>query len=89
VRLLKNHLLARVLGFDDEDMFTTQDRLSLTIVNDQMYRHKVLRINYTTYDMRRAQDAINPRTHPFFMMLSQDDEHPYCYAQAISVFHVP
>ncbi|KAE9387587.1 hypothetical protein BT96DRAFT_837432 [Gymnopus androsaceus JB14] len=46
-----------------------------------MYKHKVLRVNYTTYDMRRAQDS-NPiqRTHPHVMVLSDDDDHPYCYA---------
>ncbi|KAI0263908.1 hypothetical protein BC834DRAFT_970987 [Gloeopeniophorella convolvens] len=43
-----------------------------------------LRINYTTYDMRRAQDTINPRTHADIMVLVHEDDaedlHPYWYA---------
>ncbi len=27
-------------------------------------------MNYTTYDVRRAQDSVNPRTHPHIMLLS-------------------
>ena len=54
-----------------------------------MYQHKVLRINYTRYDMRRDQDSINPRTHPNIMMLAPGDaKHPYLYARVIGIFHV-
>lgn len=44
--------------------------------------------------MRRAQDSINPRTHPDIMVLSHEDdspevdEHPYWYARVLGVFHV-
>lgn len=56
-----------------------------------MYIHKIARINYTTYDMRRAQDAVNPRTHSDIMMLAPDSEdsgHPYLYARVLGIFHV-
>jgi hypothetical protein len=62
--------------------------MSLKLVNDRIYRHKVLRINYTMYNGRRSQDSLNPRTHGDVMMLSRDDEHPYWYAQIIGIFHV-
>ena len=56
-----------------------------------MYRHKVLRVNFTTYNLRRAQDSINPRTHGDVMVLSDEDDrengHPYWYARIISIFH--
>jgi hypothetical protein len=58
-----------------------------------MYRHKVLRVNYTTYDMRRSQDSLNPRTHADVMVLSHEDQddgskpHPYWYARIIGIFH--
>lgn len=54
-----------------------------------MFRHKVLRVNFTTYNLRRAQDSINPRTHGDVMVLSDDEEngHPYWYARIISIFH--
>lgn len=77
----------------DEIPYTSHDRRSVVILNDQIYRHKVLRINYTTYDMRRDQDSINPRTHSDIMVLSSETEedtsssHPYWYARVIGVFH--
>ena len=43
--------------------------------------------------MRRAQDSINPRTHPDIMVLSHDDSegqeepHPYWYARIIGIYH--
>jgi len=50
-----------------------------------------MRVNYTTYDMRRAQDYINPRTQRDIMLLSQDsslDAHPFWYARVLGIFHV-
>ncbi|TFY50777.1 hypothetical protein EVJ58_g10894, partial [Rhodofomes roseus] len=65
---LKDHLLGRLLNLEyngDEDHgFGPAERRRLAIAKDRMYLHKVLRVNYTTYDMRRGQDSINPRTHP-------------------------
>lgn len=77
----------------DEDGFPTTDISRLSIEKDRMYLHKVLRVNYTTYDMRRGQDSINPRTHPNIMLLAHEDdgeagEHPYWYARVLSLFHV-
>lgn len=66
----------------------------LRFESDRIHFHKVLHVNYTTYDVQRAQDSINPRTHPFIMLLaheddddSEDDKHPYWYAQVIGIFH--
>ncbi|EJF58719.1 hypothetical protein DICSQDRAFT_148934 [Dichomitus squalens LYAD-421 SS1] len=66
-----------------------RDIFSIRIENNKLYRHKVLRINYTTYDMRRDQDSVNPRTHPDIMMLAPEGAaHPYLYAWVIGIFHV-
>jgi hypothetical protein len=49
-----------------------------------------MRVNYTTYDMRREQDSLNPRTHANVMVLSQENEpdaHPYWYARIIGIYH--
>jgi hypothetical protein len=43
-----------------EHKFTDEERMSLTIDNNRLYRHQVLRVNYTTYNNRRVQDTINP-----------------------------
>lgn len=61
--------------------------MSLKLVNDRIYRHKVLRINYTTYNARRSQDSLNPCTHGDIMVLSRDDPHPYWYARIVGIFH--
>lgn len=93
---LKGHLLSRLLGLPydgDETKFTPQDLLDVTIVRDRVYTHKVMRVNYTTYDVQRDQDSINPRTHSDIMLLSREEEededqfHPYWYARVIGIFH--
>ena len=93
---LIDHLLARLLGMDHagvEHEFTDEERLMITIDNNRFYRHQELRVNYTTYDNRRAQDTINPRTRPDIMTLSGEDEggdhaHPYWYARVLGIYHV-
>jgi hypothetical protein len=93
---LKDHLLGRLLNRDydgDEYDFTDQERQDVTLLNNRMYRHKVLRVNYTTYDCRRAQDSLNPRTHSDIMVLAHEDDnerdkHPFWYARVIGIFHV-
>lgn len=73
--------------------YTNEDRLTVQIVDERLYMHKTLRVNYTTYDIRRSQDTINPRTQRSdVMVLSQDMEepasHPYWYAKVLGLFHV-
>jgi hypothetical protein len=93
---LKSHLLSRILELPydgDEIEFSEQDLLDLTIMRDHIYTHKVMRVNFTSYDMQRDQDSINPRTHSDVMVLAHegDDDgspsHPYWYARVIGVFH--
>ncbi|KAG6912803.1 hypothetical protein DXG01_012026, partial [Tephrocybe rancida] len=59
---------------------------------DALYQHNVLRINYTTYDVRRSQDVLNPHTdHRDIMLLRQPwipDKHEYRYARILGVYHV-
>ncbi|KAG2744431.1 hypothetical protein P692DRAFT_20878210 [Suillus brevipes Sb2] len=91
---LKNHLFARLRGLEysgDEDEFSDEDRSQIILANNQLFKHTILRINYTTYDLRREQDSMNARTHADIMMLSHEDDedrHPYWYARIIKVFHV-
>lgn len=92
---LKNHLLSRLLGgeYDGDEMsFTARQWNTINFVQNRIYRHKVIQINYTTYDLRRAQDVLNPRTHTDVMVLAHEDEskhpHPYWYARIIGIFHL-
>ncbi|PPR00724.1 hypothetical protein CVT26_012318 [Gymnopilus dilepis] len=91
---LKDHLLARIRKLDydgDETPFSDEERASVRFAKQQIYQHKVLRVNYTTYDMRREQDSLNPRTHANIMVLAHNDNvdggHPYWYARIIGIYH--
>ena len=90
---LKDHFLARLLRkpFDgDEEGFSDSDRNTIRIVDNRIYSAKVLRVNYTTYDVRRDQDSMNPRTSADVMVLSPKTghwAHPFWYARVLGVFH--
>ncbi|KAJ6583297.1 hypothetical protein B0H10DRAFT_1833931 [Mycena sp. CBHHK59/15] len=46
--------------------------------------------SYTTYDVRRDQDVLNPKAQSFIMVCSPETEpgaHPYWYAQILGVFN--
>lgn len=90
--MLHSYLLTCLLGVEhdsDKNQFTDEQLSNLIIVDNAIYRHKVLRVNYTSYDLRREQDSLNPRTQSDIMMLSNDQGgHPYWYARILGVFHV-
>jgi hypothetical protein len=57
---------------------------------NKIYRHRLLRVNYTTYDLQRDFDTINPGTdHRDIMLLSHSDgsNHPFGYARVVGIFH--
>ncbi|KAJ7195888.1 hypothetical protein GGX14DRAFT_674069 [Mycena pura] len=88
---LKNHLLARILGGDEEEDFNDDDRRTIAFVDDRIYKHKSVRFNYTTYDVRRKQHSCNPRTQADLMVLNPSDDkdqYPYWYARLIGIFHI-
>lgn len=56
-----------------------------------LYIHKTVRINYTTYDLQRKQDVVNPSSKPDVMVLScedGDEVHPFWYARVLKIFHL-
>ncbi|KAJ3531672.1 hypothetical protein NM688_g7542 [Phlebia brevispora] len=82
----------QVYVFDGtEPEFSDAERRSLVFRDNRIYMHKVLHVNYTTYDLRRAQDSLNPRTHADVMLTGHDDDcseaNPYWYARIIRIFH--
>ncbi|KAG5637871.1 hypothetical protein H0H81_002834 [Sphagnurus paluster] len=94
---LQDHLLGRLLHPDwsgGPNEFSEKERTKIHIVNDQFYRHKVMRVNYTGYDIRRGQDSINSRNHADIMTLAPEGEthdngdHPFWYGRVIGIFHV-
>ncbi|KAF7377741.1 hypothetical protein MSAN_00197100 [Mycena sanguinolenta] len=89
---LQEHVLSRLshperTGNGNE--FTLGQRYQLALKNQRIYRHKILRINYTSYDMQRGQDCLNPHTHSDVMTLAPEDDtnHPFLYAQILGIFH--
>jgi hypothetical protein len=88
---LHDHLLYRLRGLQfngGEHIFSHDDRNEVRIHNGQIYTGKVLRVNYTTYDVRRDQDMMNPSTDKAdVMVLSQDDSHPYWYARILQIMY--
>jgi hypothetical protein len=83
------HAVAEAIPLPTPDV---SDRDRLLLKHDRMYLHNILRVNYTTYDVRRKQDTINPNTsHRDIMVLADNDDdsdHPFLYARVIGIFHV-
>ncbi|TEB24443.1 hypothetical protein FA13DRAFT_1797302 [Coprinellus micaceus] len=67
----------------------------IVLQNNSIYSHKLLRINYTTYDVRRDQDVLHVDTPQCNVMLLNSrynektwlSEHPYLYGRLLGVFH--
>ena len=91
---LKSHILERLKFVPDlpDERYSENMRNTVVIEQNRLYLHRVLRINYTTYDLRRDQDTINPATpHRDVMFLSPEtrsNAHPYWYARVLAIFHI-
>ena len=89
---LKNHLLSRLLGLDyngDEWTFSLEQRSAIHLTNlHSVVESKILRINYTTYDIRQDHDTIQPSWGDVIMTSSRDQDHPFWYAQIIHAWHI-
>ncbi|KAJ3804548.1 hypothetical protein F5876DRAFT_53241, partial [Lentinula aff. lateritia] len=90
---LQDHLLGRLMDrkFDGDthESFTDADRNHIRLKGGSFISLKTCRINYTTYDVRQAQDTINLSNHADVMMLSGEDAagaHPYWYAHVLGIF---
>ena len=94
---LKEHLFCRL-----DDQFsnnetstgiTMHDQSRVQFINNHIFKHKVLRVNYMTYDLHRAQDSLNSRTHADFMTLwpphpdIAGNQFPYRFGRIIGIFH--
>ncbi|KXN92896.1 hypothetical protein AN958_07831 [Leucoagaricus sp. SymC.cos] len=93
---LKDHILGRIMdrtfNGDMHEDFSDDDHNTIQFRDGKIFRHRTMRVNYTTYDIRRDYDILNPRSHPFCMVASPNMEtdpeaHPFWYAQVIGIFH--
>ena len=64
--------------------------------NDCIYQHKLIRFHYTTYDVRRGTDIVNPGTSRHNIMLLADNaecsgdsshSHDFLYARVLGAYH--
>ncbi|KJA21107.1 hypothetical protein HYPSUDRAFT_141225, partial [Hypholoma sublateritium FD-334 SS-4] len=106
---LKEHLLPRIhtrIQVDAKTLDTGGTNISpmaqtTVIVKDsRVYQHKLARFYHTTYDVRRSEDIINPRTSHCNIMLLSDlaskeencidatTTHPFLYGRVIGIYHV-
>lgn len=74
----------------DDHEYSAAERNTVRILDNRIYSSKVLRVNFTSYDVRRDQDSMNPRTNCNVMVLSPESgegAHPFWYAKVLGVFH--
>ncbi|KAG1823887.1 uncharacterized protein BJ212DRAFT_1444804 [Suillus subaureus] len=70
-----------------------EDTNLIILKDDRMYHHNTTRFNYTTYDVCRTQDIINPWTsHCNIMVLCTDNDmgpqgHRFIYGKVLGVYH--
>jgi hypothetical protein len=60
------------------------------LAGERIYRCKTTHINYTTYDVRRDADIINPTSYPDIMVKSPETgphAQPFWYARVIGIFY--
>ncbi|KAI0324055.1 hypothetical protein GY45DRAFT_1263589 [Cubamyces sp. BRFM 1775] len=90
---LRRHVLRRLLKdtMPDGDAYepTYEDFSALRLRHNRLYIHKRMLVNYTSYDMRRDQDTINPSSQCNVLLAAPPgSQHPYMYAQVLGIFHV-
>ncbi|KAG1832562.1 hypothetical protein F4604DRAFT_1945993 [Suillus subluteus] len=90
---LKDHILDRVGTSEPAEVtpHSNHERSSILFKRGRIYHHSLMRLNYTTYDVRRAQDVINPKMPHCNIMLLQHghiEDGNYRYAKVLGIHHV-
>ena len=81
VSKLKNHLLSRLHQYDydgDEHQFSALECNNLRFVNNlnTVTESKIFHVNYTSYDIRRQQDFMQPGSGCTIMIVTTVTSHP-------------
>ncbi|KZV89008.1 hypothetical protein EXIGLDRAFT_797345 [Exidia glandulosa HHB12029] len=90
---LRCHCLARLAGLVSTDAkFPRTDYEDVQFHRDSIWPHARIAINYTTYDVRRAQDPIGTTTKKRDIMVLNttggETHPPFYYARVLGIFHV-
>jgi hypothetical protein len=92
---LRDHVLGRLLERpcqgDTYGDFSDAERNMVHILGNKLFEVSTFTVNYTSYDIRRDYDLVNPRSHPDIMVVSPDSEmnntSPFWYARVLKIFH--
>ena len=64
---------------------------SIIFNRDHIYKHLIMRLNFTSYDLHCKTEALNPHlsNHNVMMLVSEDNtsDHPYSYTRVLGIFH--
>ncbi|KAF6744225.1 hypothetical protein DFP72DRAFT_1078931 [Ephemerocybe angulata] len=91
---LKQHILSRLLlkyGFLERDL--PPNSWESIVLGDRLYRHKIAKFKYTSYDLREKIDVVHINTPQCNIMLLNgrctvgSREHPYLYAKVLGIYH--
>ncbi|KAG2341459.1 hypothetical protein BDR05DRAFT_949777 [Suillus weaverae] len=98
---LKDHILDRLNpgtsrtseSLSEKPAHSDTEYSSILFKQNRIYHHNLAKFNYTTYNIRRAQDVVNPKTAYCNIMLLQHDCNDalngnYCYARVLGIYHV-
>lgn len=97
---MQDYIIAKLRGTDKNQkwpQYSDEECQDVFIYKNTVNFNTRLRINYTSYDVRRHQDVINPKLHADFMVLSGDPRNkdapscmtePYWFARALKIGHV-
>jgi hypothetical protein len=90
---LKDHILYRLQKLDVshcDHIFTDEEHNSVIIPNHIVYSVQTMQVHYTTYDLRREYNTINPQTHADIMVLLGETtpSHPYWYVRILGIYHL-
>ncbi|TEB19132.1 hypothetical protein FA13DRAFT_1758280 [Coprinellus micaceus] len=90
---MKEHLLPRVLeALGHAESPVDKDAWKhVTLQHNRLFNHRILRLNHTTYDLRRQDDVIHVDTprcnvmllNPFFCKETWKSQPPYRYAKVL------
>lgn len=75
--------------------------MKVTFQRERLFSHGLMKLSFTSFDVRRGEDVIHPcRTQNSNIMvlnpdfsetissLSLSDNHPFCYAKVLGIYHV-
>jgi hypothetical protein len=92
LRLLAPHLYARESSHGPSGAAEADSWTKVVLNDDRIYHHQSMRVRYTTYDVRRAEDIIRLKGDPNVMVLAEHHSPgsslpPYRYARILGIFH--